>query len=115
MEKNNIEKYIKDYEERKITVEEIASIENESKSTIYRRINVYYMRNKLINPLGHKKQDVKIEKYIVDYEAGNITVNDIAAKEGLSYYTINRRIAEFYEALGKERKRVFSKTKKPRT
>ena len=39
-----IEKYIKDYELRRMTVSEIAKIEDVSESTIYKKINEYYER-----------------------------------------------------------------------
>lgn len=124
----NIENYIKHYEDRKITVEQIANKEGVSTTTIRNRLNDYYNKIGKENPIRIRKNNIKdnkencgegkkkepkpitrknidIEKYIEDFENERITVNQIAMQENVSNPTIYKRLDEYYTERGKERPR----------
>ena len=93
-----IEKYIEDYENRRITVSEIAEKENASISTISSKIKKYYnlRREQKLKTVKKSKSDL-IEKYIEDLENGKITPKELAEKLLVSQSSINMLIREFYK------------------
>ena len=94
-----IEKYIEDYENRRITVSEIAEKENASISTISSKIKKYYnlRREQKLKTVKKSKSDL-IEKYIEDLENGKITPKELAEKLLVSQSSINMLIREFYKS-----------------
>ena len=105
--KINIEKYIKDYEEKKITVKKISTLENVSITTVHQRINEYYEKN------GTKRRHkTDIEKYIKDYEEGKITIKEIANQENVCERTIMRRIDEYYSEKGIEKLEIRKQSRR---
>lgn len=124
----NIENYIKDYEDRKITIEQIANKEGVSTATIRNRLNDYYNKIGKERPIRIRKNNIKdnkencgegkkkepkpitrknidIEKYIEDFENEKITVNQIAMQENVSNPIIYKKLDEYYAKIGKERPR----------
>ena len=105
MKNIDIGKYVKDYEERKIIIEEIAKKEEVSIRTIASKLDKYYEKQG-IQPkkfsIGPRKKAENIEKYVEDYEKGTIHPWQIAAKEGVSEATIITRLKEYYAIQGKQ-------------
>lgn len=97
----DIESYIYDYEKRNITIEEIANKENVSVSTINKRVNEYYEKNGKERPKNHELYNINIDNYIEDFEAGKVTISQIAENENVSNDVINTRIKKYYKEKGR--------------
>ena len=78
--KINIEKYVNDYENIQISVKDIAKQEKVSESTVYRELRVYYAK------ISSTRNEL-IQKYLKDYEEGNITRNCNITKGKCVYST----------------------------
>lgn len=98
----DIESYIYDYEKRNITIEEIANKENVSVSTINKRVNEYYEKNGKERPKNYELYNINIDNYIEAFEAGKVTVSQIAENENVSNAVINTRIKKYYDERGKK-------------
>lgn len=103
----NIEKYISDYENGKITVQEIAEREDLCISSTNAKINEYYLKRKKKRPrVREEKTKINIEQYISDYEKGIIMVDEIAKLEGISHSVANAQINKYYKRMGKKRPQI---------
>lgn len=107
----DIEKYIKDYEEGKITIEKMAKLEGISRNTMNKILCEYYIECGREKPKLNQRMDIKIEKYIEDYENRRITVSEIAEKENASISTISSKIKKYYNLRREQKLKTVKKSK----
>lgn len=89
-----IKKYIKDYEDRKISAQEIADKERFGYKTVLERIHEYYEAKGTERPSfrGARRKNIDVEKYIKEYEQNNISITEIRKKEGVSFGVVKKNI-----------------------
>jgi len=99
----DIEKYIEDYENGKISISKIAEIEKTDRMRVSRKINEYYDSNELIKPENIpsvNKKNIDIEAYIEDINKKNTTIKQIAELENTSSTTIYKRVNDYNREKG---------------
>lgn len=97
-----IEEIVEKYE-AKISVEDLATEYNVSRTTINVRLRQYYEEKQLKRPVIKeccKKIELPIEEIVEKYEAG-INEEDLATEYGVSCGLINKRLKEYYKSKGK--------------
>lgn len=103
----DIEKYRKMYEERKITLREIAEEEHTSISIVERRLQEYYEKEEKKSPkFKNEYKEIDIEQYINEFEKGKITVKEISDKEETSIESTKKQIKKYYNKKGKKAPKV---------
>lgn len=108
LKKIEIEKYIGEYKEGRITVKNIAEEEGACVATINKRINEYYdkigeERPEFRKGIGKKPYKINIKPYIGLLKKGEITKKAIAEIEGVSVSLITERIREYCTEKGKKK------------
>ncbi|MBR3133167.1 MAG: hypothetical protein IKG42_03760 [Clostridia bacterium] len=102
----DISPYISDLKKGKITIGEIAKIEDVGRYIVKRSIEEYY-QEKGIEKIEYRqfsrKKEIDISKYIKDWEKGNLTFAKIAEMEDVSTTVVNRSINEYYQEKGLEK------------
>ena len=86
------------------TQTELAKEYSVSTNTIGRRIAEYHKKIGKPNPKQKQKLDLPINEIVKKWKRGS-TKTELAIEYGISYFTINSRISEYYEKIGKPKRR----------
>ena len=86
------------------TQTELAKEYSVSTNTIGRRIAEYHKKIGKPNPKQKQKIDLPINEIVKKWKRGS-TKTELAIEYGISYFTINSRISEYYEKIGKPKRR----------
>ena len=86
------------------TQTELAKEYNVSTNTIGRRIAEYHKKIGKPNPKQKQKIDLPINEIVKKWKRGS-TKTELAIEYGISYFTINSRISEYYEKIEKPKRR----------
>ncbi len=86
------------------TQTELAKEYSVSTNTIGRRIAEYHKKIGKPNPKQKQKLDLPINEIVKKWKRGS-TKTELAIEYGISYFTINSRISEYYEKIEKPKRR----------